>query len=204
MSKNKASITAVLGASGSGKSRSIKTFLDAENIQRLLIWDMEAEYSKFAKPVTNSNQLIDILQGHKKFKIAYQIPDNDPRVDYKAEFDRFCGLAKKVGNLTVVVDELRFVTSPVHAPRAWSNVAMRGRHAGLSVIGASQRPASIDKDFLGNCTQITTFRLVYPDDRIAVAKAMNEPVTSVEALQEFECLTKNMVTGECVKVKMPW
>ena len=51
---------------------------------------------------------------------------------------------------------------------------MTGRHKGLKVIGASQRPASIDKDFLGNCMAIHIGRLAYAEDVRAVAKGIGQ------------------------------
>lgn len=98
---------------------------------------------------------------------------------------------------------LRFVTSPSYAPERWSAATMKGRHAGLKIVGISQRPASIDKDFLGNCTRIRTFRLSYPDDRMAVVRAMAEPVDRIEQLGEYEFLQKDLVSGVVTTGKLP-
>ncbi len=73
---------------------------------------------------------------------------------------------------------------------------MTGRHRCLRVIGASQRPASIDKDFLGNCTTIHTGRLAYPEDVRAVAKAMGVDEAGIAALKPLEWIEKNMQTGQ--------
>ncbi len=73
---------------------------------------------------------------------------------------------------------------------------MTGRHRGLRVIGASQRPASIDKDFLGNCTTIHTGRLAYHEDVRAVAKAMGGDEAGIAALKPLEWIEKNMQTGQ--------
>jgi hypothetical protein len=109
------------------------------------------------------------------------------REDLRArQFDGFCALALAAGHLTLVVEELRFVTSPSRAPLKWAEVTMTGRHKGLRVIGTSQRPASIDKDFLGNATLIHTGRLVYPEDVRAVAKAMQVGEGEIAALQPLE------------------
>jgi len=70
---------------------------------------------------------------------------------------------------------------------------MTGRHRGLRVIGASQRPASIDKDFLGNATLIHTGCLVYPENIRAVAKAMQVEEGGIAALDWIE---KDTQTGK--------
>lgn len=100
------------------------------------------------------------------------------------------------GNLSLVIEELRFVTTPSRAPLGWAQVCLTGRHRGLKVFGISQRPASIDKDFLGNCTAIRTGRLAYPEDVKAVCKVMGVPSSKVEALRPLEWLEKDMASGK--------
>ena len=72
---------------------------------------------------------------------------------------------------------------------------MTGRHRGLRVIGASQRPASIDKDFLGNATLIHTGCLVYPENIRAVAKAMQVEEGAIAALAPLDWIEKDTQTA---------
>jgi hypothetical protein len=87
--------------------------------------------------------------------------------------------------LLVVVEELRFVTTPSRAPAGWASVTLRGRKRGLRIIGASQRPAQIDKDFLGQCTLIRCGALNYPADRAAVGSVIGVAVEEIAALEGF-------------------
>ncbi len=129
----------------------------------------------------------------KKFRLVFR-PSADPAVRAQ-QFDFVCRAALAAGNLTLVVEELRFVTTPSRAPLGWAQVCLTGRHKGLRVFGLSQRPASIDKDFLGNCTAIRTGRLAYPEDVKAVTKVMGVPPARVESLRPLEWLEKDMATG---------
>ena len=184
---NKAAIMAVLGASGSGKSTFVKKEISRGH-PRLLIWDPMREYEGQAL-----GQLADILSGLKqpKFRLVFR-PSGDPKVRV-TQFDLLCRAALAAGNLTFVVEELRFVTTPSRAPLGWAQVCLTGRHKGLKVYGLSQRPASIDKDFLGNCTRIRTGRLAYPEDVKAVAK-MGISAPAIDALQPLEWIELDMTT----------
>ncbi len=196
MSSNVASIAAVLGASGSGKSAFVKQNLRREKPPRLLVWDPLREYAPFGAVHDKIGHFLDAITAPGKrgfFRLVFQ-PAADPLLRAK-QFDLFCAIALAVGRLTVIVEELRFVTKPSAAPLNWARVTMTGRHVGLTVIGTSQRPASIDKDFLGNCTTIHTGRLVYPVDIKNVADAMNVEPVLIEALRPLAWLEKDMQTG---------
>ncbi len=191
MSANVAKIVAVLGSSGSGKSTYIKREV-AKGHQRLMIWDPLSEYGGVAKQVSAMG-VIDAIQ-KKRFRLSF-VPS--PFTELRArQFDWICRAALAAGNLTLVVEELRFVTTPSRAPMGWAQVCLQGRHAGLTVYGASQRPASIDKDFLGNCTAIRTGRLAYPEDRRAVSKATGISEAEIQALQPLDWIAQDMATGE--------
>lgn len=200
MSKNAASITAVMGASGSGKSAWLKQQLAKWKPRRLMVWDPMDEYGHLAGRLSTLAPVIDQLKLAGKrggFVLVF-----DPSHDEKRRLDQFnvwCLAALAAGELTFIAEELRFVTRPGWAPTGWAKVTMTGRHKGLRVIGTSQRPASIDKDFFGNCTVIHTGRLAYPDDVRTVARAMNVPEADLAALQPLQWMQKDMTTGSFSK-----
>lgn len=180
---------AVLGASGSGKSTFVKREISRGH-PRLLIWDMLGEYEGAA--VDKVGDILSALR-EKKFRAVFR-PAPDP-VIRATQFDLVCRAALAAGNLTLVVEELRFVTQPSRAPLGWAQVCLTGRHKGLKVFGLSQRPASIDKDFLGNCTRIRTGRLAYAADVKAVASAVGN-ADRIQALKPLEWLECDMTTGK--------
>lgn len=189
MSANKACIVAVLGASGSGKSTYVKRTV-AKGHARLLIWDPLAEYD--GQATDRAGDALAALR-QAKFRCVFR-PSPDPAVRAQ-QFDFVCRAALSAGRLTLVVEELRFVTTPSRAPLGWAQVCLTGRHKGLKVYGLSQRPASIDKDFLGNCTAIRTGRLAYPEDVKAVSKALGGHAAEIQALKPLQWLEKDMTTG---------
>jgi hypothetical protein len=127
-----------------------------------MIWDVMLEYS--GSPITGRAELVDAVKG-RRFRVCYR-PNFDRGI--KEEFEFFCRVAYARGDCAVVIEELNQVTSPSWSPPAWRNITSRGRHRGLHVFGASQRPSSVDKDTLGNATEIHAGRLLYEGDRKAL------------------------------------
>lgn len=182
---NKPQIEAYIGASGSGKGVSINARLEELKPARLLIWDPRNEYGKRAPRCDTLPKLVG------SFKRAAGGP---VRARYVAgsgmsmadAFGFVCDLAFRVGNLTFLAEELSDVTTASLAPPAWRRVITQGRHQGLHVIGAAQRPALIDKTLLGNCTYIRCFTLRYEADRRTMAAAMDVPLATITGLETVE------------------
>lgn len=180
-----ADIRAVMGASGTGKSHYVKP--EVAKAKRVLVWDMESEYDD-----VSAVRLADLpAMLHRAGKGAIKlriVPSDDPK-KRQVEFDIFCRTAMAIGNLLIVAEELRFVTEPGRAPIGWSGINLRGRKRGVKVIGTSQRPASIDKDFLSNATFIRCGALGFPPDRSAVAAVMGIDAALIEQLEGYEAIT---------------
>lgn len=181
---NKPRIEAYIGASGSGKGVSINRRLAELKPRRLLIWDPRDEYGKHAP---RAARLADLVA-------AFKQPGQAVRVRYVAggamkladAFGLVCSLAFEAGDMVFLAEELSDVTTASHAPPAWRRVITQGRHRALHVIGAAQRPALIDKSFLGNVTYARCFTLRYQDDRRAMARCLDVPEARVAELQTIE------------------
>lgn len=74
------------------------------------------------------------------------------------------------------------MTTASHAPPAWRRITTQGRHAGLHVLGAAQRPTLIDKTFLANCTRVRCFQLGYESDIQTMAKEVRAPAELLAGL----------------------
>lgn len=161
---NKAKVIAVFGARGTGKSAWIKQHPDVKAASRLLVWDYMHEYQQTAQPISN---LSDTLQAMrlKAWRVAYQV-DHDKQT---AAFEFLTSAARTLGNCTFLAEELAFVTQANKAPPAWRQATLLGRHSGMTIIGASQRPASVDKDFIACADVIHCGRLANERDAKAVA-----------------------------------
>lgn len=194
---NDASIVAVMGSSGSGKSLYIKQFLQRKKPVRLIVWDAQAEYSGFGKVVNTVQAAFDLMVAAGRggsFNIVF-VPGNGAKIA-QLQFDAICQIVYAAGYMTFVVEELAFVTSPSYAPPGWAAVTLKGRHRGLRVIGASQRPASIDKHFFGNATTIRTGRLNFESDLATLSNVLQVPRDEILNLQPLQFVERDMHTGK--------
>ncbi|PRE65492.1 hypothetical protein C6P96_08510 [Burkholderia multivorans] len=207
-SRNTAKIIAVMGASGSGKSAWIKQQLRAGNPARLLVWDPQEEFGAFGREVTDPTELTKAVReaGDGSYRLIYR--PGKAFSTYGDKFDLFCSVAYLSGNACVVVDELGDVTEPSRAPDGWSVLSRKGRHRGLTVFGAAQRPANIDKDFIGNSSMVHCSRLSYETDIKVMANALGVPVQEVRDLKadpdavDFDFIERNMQTGAVRRAKL--
>jgi hypothetical protein len=200
---NSADVIAVIGATGSGKGVFIKNYELRKSERRLLIWDYMREYGPITELQTaRLSNAMQSLTG-AQFKTAFH-PDFDDKTRAK-QFDLFCKGAVHAGNLRLVIEELAFVTSPSFAPAGWKMVTSIGRHRGLRVIGASQRPAQVDKAFWSNCTEIHCGFLNYEEDQKTMARTLGVPLAEIQGLKPLEYIHKNVRTKEIKygKVKVP-
>lgn len=189
---NKPRIEAYIGASGSGKGVSITRRLQELKPPRLLIWDPRDEYGKLGPGYESIPHLVGSFKHAKKGPVrARFVPgDNLPLAD---AFALICRIAFSAQDLVFVAEELSDVTTASHAPAAWRKCITQGRHQGLHLIGATQRPALIDKTFLGNATYIRCFSLRYLADRKAMAAAMDVDLSQITALHTMETEKKTTI-----------
>ncbi|WP_426079283.1 hypothetical protein [Janthinobacterium sp. PSPC3-1] len=177
--KNKANIIAVIGASGTGKSSFIKGEL-LRSYSRLLVWsplEKSDKYGSFCQGVVVTGKISELVAQVKAGAKAIVYVPTGKDSEVKIQFDRFCRIVWELENATVLVEELSRVTMPSWSPPAWRNLSTAGRHQGLTIIGTSQRPANIDKDFLGNCTQLRCYGLNYDGDAKVMADALGLQIT---------------------------
>lgn len=163
-------IVAVMGSTGCGKSVWLKRQLWEDNPKRLMIWDYSpvAEYEDRGTYLS----LTEVIRASAgpTFRVAYAAPIEADR--RRQAFELFCRAALRAGRCTVVVEELRYVTTPSRSPDSWAALVMTGRKAGLTIYGTSQRPSHVDKDFLGNCTQLHCGQLGYDADVETMSREM--------------------------------
>lgn len=158
----KALTVAAFGARGTGKTAWVKQFLRNARPSRLMVWDYKHDHAlaDLGTPYAAWPAFVKACRA-KAFAARYLVsPDHDPH----EQFEAFCQLAWREGNLTMFVDELAEVTKANKAPPAWRKVVNVGRSYDngtkcIAIVGASQRPAEVDKSFLANCDVIHTGRL---------------------------------------------
>lgn len=110
-------------------------------------------------------------------------------VDTPGEFERFLRAAWYVQqadprDCLLVVEELSQVTRPTWAPAWWRRVVNLGRVWGLTVVGVAQRPAMVDKDFIGGSTYVRCGRLRYEEDARELARFLGVPFQQIQRLPD--------------------
>ncbi len=198
MSINEAKILAFIGATGSGKSVSMKAAIRKARPRRLLVWDRMREYEGFGEPFTllqdlYAHVMAEPTKPRTRFAARF-FPAGDRKLVTRA-FDAFCWIGYAIPHTTLVIEELALVTSPSFAPAAWREVTLTGRHQGLTVMATSQRPASVDKDFFGNATVIRCGRLNYDADIRTMADVLCVPRGEIAELLELQYIERDMRTG---------
>lgn len=207
--KNKADIIAVIGASGTGKSSYIKGELLRKYL-RLLVWsplEKTDNYAGFCNGVVVAGKISELVTQVKAGAPAIVYVPAGSDAEIKTQFDRFCRIVWELEGATVLVEELSRVTMASWSPPAWKNLSTAGRHQGLTIIGTSQRPATIDKDFLGNCTEVRCYRVNYDNDAKVMADSLNlqtewepgaggkavasKPLNQIRSLPNFHYFHKN-------------
>jgi len=195
--QSQAVIVAVMGASGSGKSAYIKQQIRRGKPKRLIVFDPMGEYFDLAAPVSTI-QAVASAAKHKAFSLSFK-PDSGHAVE---QFDLLCRIAYAAGECWLVAEELSIVTRPGSAPPGWADCSMRGRHKGMTVIGASQRPASIDKNFFSNATMIRTGRLNFATDIKTLANVLHVDNAEISLLKPLEFIQRDTQTGEIQRGKL--
>jgi len=202
---NAAKVVAIMGATGCGKTTYLRKCLAARARKRTIIWSPKEPIDNYAALFPGSVVLrtaAEVLAtvkaaGKGPFHIVYQ-PRLNRKVD-EAQFNVVCKIAMAARNVTFIADEIHTVTKPSWAPDGWSELVMMGRGYGTELFGMSQRPASMDKDFLGNCSEVWTGRLAYEEDAKAVAKTLRVTPAEILDLTGFQFIHRNTLTGKTTK-----
>ncbi|MFO0255639.1 MAG: hypothetical protein ACK52V_16130 [Betaproteobacteria bacterium] len=197
--RNNAAILGFIGASGSGKSRSIRAHLERAKPRRLVLWDPMDEYADLAQAQPT---LVATFASVARGVPARYVPRGGMDT-WAQQFGAFCAGAYQLGRMTVVIEELADVTQPAFAPPAWARCTRSGRHQGLVILAASQRPASIDKSFLGNCSRVRCFRLNWTGDVRVMAGILGTPPEELQRLVPGQWVERDLLTGEIRRGSLP-
>lgn len=185
-------ITAIVGSSGSGKTAWLKQQIAKSS--RLLVWDIEGQYTENTKAVFSKEQLAKAIQ-EPTVRISYQAKSLDD-FDYWARCAFvFARLGSENGVMSdIVAEELADVTSPAKAPPGWGMLVRRGRKYGANIYGITQRPAESDKTLFGNASVIHCCAMQRANDRVYMARELDIPLSDITGLDwdKMEYLHKNM------------
>jgi hypothetical protein len=190
---NSARIIAVVGASGMGKGATVKSEILPAFRGRVVVWSPLEKTDKYGDllgvdPVHTIGGMIDAWQAKQN---AVFVPGSDSGTMAK-QFDLFCRAVWEMPGVCAVVEELSRVTTASWAPPAWRNLSTACRHQAVTLIGTCQRPAQVDKDFFGNCTEIRCFRVNYENDARVMSNVLRVTPGEVLELEKLHYIRRNL------------
>ena len=201
-----AEIHAVMGSSGGGKTTQARGKIMKKKRRRTIVWSPKEPGDNYASwwpgsvictTVAEVLAVVKTAGARGTFHIVFR-PSLRRKAD-EAQFNAVCLIALAAKQLLFVVDELHTVTKPSHSVDGWGKLVMMGRGYGIEIWGMSQRPASMDKDFLGNASTIHTRRLGYPEDAVAVAKSLGVKPAEVSALSGYMWIERDNRSGKITR-----
>ena len=187
---NPADITGVIGASTTGKGLYVKRRISSSLPRRpglTLVWSPLEATDRYAAllaapRVTTLTGLIGQVRATHGAALAVVYAADLDSAHLEEEFAVFCQLAYRRA-ARVVVEELSYVTTASHAPRPWSKLTTAGsHHQAIEILATAQRPTMIDKNFLGSCSQVRCYRLVFEDDAVRMGKILRVPADELMVL----------------------
>jgi hypothetical protein len=197
VSSGTADITGVIGATCTGKSLYTKQRVRLPFRGLVLVWSPIERRDQYAqliggRAVTTFNAMLAGYRAGGR-RLVF-VPTLDDTIEQ--QFDAFCRLAWAFGDrgpVRVLVEELSRVTRASWAPPAWSNLSTAGsHHQGVELIATAQRPAMIDKNFLGGCTRARCYRLIYRSDAQAVADVLQVPWRELVILPDLHYIERDI------------
>lgn len=203
-----ANFEAILGVTGCGKSTILKKRLGKRKQRRTIIWSPKEaidNYTAFYPGSVRTRSAAEVLRivqeagARGSFHIVF-VPTLDEKKD-RAAFSTVCKIALHAKNLTFVVEELHSVTQAGNAPHGWRLVNFMGRGYGLYVYGLSQRPASVDKAFMGSLSWLHVGELPHPPDQKAAAEYLGVPKEEVAALCGYQAIQKEFRSKKITRLK---
>ena len=195
-------ITAIVGASGSGKTAYLKQKIAKS--ERLIVWDIEGQYNDNMTRISEKMELIAAIK-QPKARISFVAKDIKD-FDFWAQCAFvFAKQGAAIGKHTdIVAEELADVTNPAKAPNGWGMLVRRGRKYGANIYGITQRPAESDKTLFGNCMVLHVCALQKLNDKKMIAEELDIDLTEVKALvrENLDYIEKDMRNNKITKGRL--
>jgi len=181
---------AAVGGRGTGKSAWVRQLLEKEKPPRLVVWDLVGEHDWAGPAAITPEQWGAAIKSMaaRRFVVRIQPPGDDER--RATLFDAVCRACRNARDMTLYAEELAFVTRPSSAPPGWRELCLLGRHAGVSIIGTSQRPAQVDKEFWGNLDLIHAGRQTSERDARTMGSLLGVPWQDLQRLPDLHWLER--------------
>ncbi len=170
-----ASMTAIYGRRGTGKTTRVKELLKSH--RRVIAFDPIGEYVGDGFTACGWADLGKKMGRHWRtgFKLSYS-PQRGAAAEALHELCQYLfsvqgGYRPGAPQIVLVVEEMSLSFPVTRLPaNLWgmTEICERGRHVGIGVIGTTQRPATVNTIFRGNCEDTYVFALSWATDVEAV------------------------------------
>lgn len=188
----------IFGLTGSGKTELANQL--TKDVQRLFVFDPKGSWLK--KPgfeiINHIAQVKPFLDDMSDgaFRCVYK-PDRKNGAKRLSTISRMIRehqephfWEKKTTKITLAVDELH-TCFPQGLPRdidGFNDLCFEGREYGVSLLGISPRPAKVNVDFRGQLQAIAAFNFSFPNDKTAIADAMEDHTVfaALETIEKYE------------------
>lgn len=170
-------VIGIFGKRGSGKSVWLSEFIWTQ--PRVLVYDVNADFNDLPeKPDIVSLALA--VRDEDSFHYRY-VP-TEPEKDIE-QFSRMCFLR---GDVCVIFDEVH-LTAPLHSinPKM-AELFRRGRHRGIKIAFATQRPAAVNKMLTSQMNQVIMFKMVDNRDLLAAQQFLDIDSSVLKRLKPGE------------------
>lgn len=202
-----AGVSLLVGRRGTGKTTRLRKLIKGE--RRLIVFSPIPEWPDLDL-VRNLKDLAYLVRRDRAFRIQYMPPDDQEAhaldalcrsVLFPLQQPYFEGV-RRAQKLCLVVDELNlaFGSRRESAAPAFRRAVLQGRHYGLELIGATQRPALVSPDFRDNCEALYIGALSDATSLGAIGQLVGrEHLDQVRQLKGYECLCWSEGTLKSVK-----
>lgn len=168
----------IVGISGSGKTTGAYSWF-LKSAPRVIIVDQTGEWEGRVNETVNTlDRLYAAIQAARKEKTW--------RISYTNLDGRLHDLIRwliplphihnspslAMGGIVLMLDEVDLIAPVGGAPEVVRNLYRRSRHANLTVISATQRPANVLREVSAQSTQVLAYRLSEPRDLDYLADLM--------------------------------
>jgi hypothetical protein len=183
-------IISIFGQRGCGKTTLAKNLLRA--FPRCIIFDTLDEYE--GEPLFSfdafSTRMVECIH-EKSFALCYKFDlEQENRLE---EFNQCLRIIFHYGKITgkttlVVVEEAHMFASTHMLPHWFRNALLLGRHAHISLLMSTQRPAECNKACISQSSRVFAGRLFEPNDIEYCRAALGDKAKELALLPDREFL----------------
>ncbi len=176
----------VLGRTGSGKSQYCRRVW-FPMFPRLVILDQTGEWRDIEREnggrVVGIGALVATIQaraGQRRWTIVADLTNSEIEELVRILIPRGAvdkSPARLLGGMALFIDEVDQVV-PINAPEELRTLFRRGRHVGLSVIAATQRPSNVSKEVTSQAQFIAVLALHERNDVAYLRQVMGTDVAN--------------------------